>query len=129
MHDNPRVQRSLDWLGRYEDLLDDGQAFRDALEQRPPVDLLVPPGRAQVEECAHFLDCLETRRAPLTDGAAGLQVLQILHGAQHSLMTNGRPVALKLRGGAAEPSAAREEIPPVVTQPVATAKHEPVRSS
>lgn len=40
-----RIDRSLAWLSRYEPLLDDAAAFRAALEEPPPADLLVLPGR------------------------------------------------------------------------------------
>jgi len=43
-------------------------------------------------ECEHFLQCMATRETPCTDGTNGLRVLQILHAAQRSLMTNGQPV-------------------------------------
>jgi UDP-2-acetamido-3-amino-2,3-dideoxy-glucuronate N-acetyltransferase len=33
-------------------------------------------------ECRHFLECLETRAAPLTDGAEGLRVLEVLDACQ-----------------------------------------------
>ena len=46
------------------------------------------------EECAHFLHCIDRRTTPRTDGRNGIQILQILHAAQRSLMTNGRPVTL-----------------------------------
>lgn len=36
-------------------------------------------------ECRHFLDCVTTRRRPLTDGAEGLSVLEVLTACQHSL--------------------------------------------
>jgi predicted dehydrogenase len=44
------------------------------------------------QECLHFLNSIETRQTPRTDGQSGLRVLQILHAAQQSLVTNGRPV-------------------------------------
>ena len=43
-------------------------------------------------ECLHFINAIETRQTPRTDGLNGLRVLQILHAAQRSLMTNGNPV-------------------------------------
>ncbi len=49
-----------------------------------------------MEECLHFLDCVKTRRNPRTDGVNGVRVLQVLHGAQESLMRNGQPNALSL---------------------------------
>lgn len=47
-------------------------------------------------ECQHFLDCIEKRTTPLTDGESGLRVLRILTGAQRSLVTNGTPVQFNL---------------------------------
>jgi UDP-2-acetamido-3-amino-2,3-dideoxy-glucuronate N-acetyltransferase len=36
-------------------------------------------------ECAHFIECLATRKAPRTDGAKGLQVLKVLEACEESL--------------------------------------------
>ncbi len=47
----------------------------------------VPQEEPLRAECAHFLECLETRNAPRTDGAEGLRVLQVLKVCQHSLET------------------------------------------
>ncbi|MCL4222134.1 MAG: Gfo/Idh/MocA family oxidoreductase [Phycisphaerales bacterium] len=47
-------------------------------------------------ECEHFLMCVRTRSTPRTDGLSGVRVLQILHGAQQSLMRNGQPTAIRL---------------------------------
>jgi predicted dehydrogenase len=35
--------------------------------------------------CKHFVDCIQTGRPPLTDGRAGLKVVQLLEAAQQSL--------------------------------------------
>jgi predicted dehydrogenase len=45
-------------------------------------------------ECQAFLDAMASRRPPLTDGASGARVLQVLQAAQRSLITNGEPVIL-----------------------------------
>jgi predicted dehydrogenase len=45
-------------------------------------------------ECAAFLDAVATRRPPLTDGATGLRVLEVLQAAQRSLEMHGSPVRL-----------------------------------
>jgi UDP-2-acetamido-3-amino-2,3-dideoxy-glucuronate N-acetyltransferase len=45
-------------------------------------------------ECAHFLECLETRHTPQTDGGSGLAVLQVLEACQRSLEGGGVPVGL-----------------------------------
>ncbi|NVL89467.1 MAG: Gfo/Idh/MocA family oxidoreductase [Desulfobacterales bacterium] len=40
-------------------------------------------------ECAHFLECIESDRAPKTDGNNGIQVLKILNACQDSLEHHG----------------------------------------
>ena len=48
-------------------------------------------------ECEHFLECVTTRRTPLTDAESGVRVLQVLEACQASLEQNGRPVSLDER--------------------------------
>jgi predicted dehydrogenase len=45
-------------------------------------------------ECLHFLDCVKTRKQPLSDGQDGLRVVRVLDAAQRSLKSNGTPVAI-----------------------------------
>jgi UDP-2-acetamido-3-amino-2,3-dideoxy-glucuronate N-acetyltransferase len=40
-------------------------------------------------ECAHFLECCEERKAPVSDGEEGLRVLEVLNAAQRSLDGGG----------------------------------------
>jgi UDP-2-acetamido-3-amino-2,3-dideoxy-glucuronate N-acetyltransferase len=63
-------------------------------------------------ECAHFIECCDQRKAPITDGREGLRVLQVLNAAQQSLDKNGE---------AANPSlAARHSSPaPYFSHPTA----------
>ena len=49
-------------------------------------------------ECQHFLECLETRRRPDTDGEEGIRVLEILEACQKSLDRKGAVVALHKTG-------------------------------
>jgi UDP-2-acetamido-3-amino-2,3-dideoxy-glucuronate N-acetyltransferase len=42
-------------------------------------------------ECRHFLDCLETRRAPKSDGREGLRVLRVLEACQQSMQQRPAP--------------------------------------
>lgn len=49
-------------------------------------------------ECQAFLDAIETREPPLTDGVSGLAVLSVLQAAQRSLVMNGEPVSLPVPG-------------------------------
>ncbi len=51
------------------------------------------------DECRHFLDCMESREAPRTDGEEGLRVLRVLNACQQALERN-QPVAL---AGTGEP--------------------------
>lgn len=50
-----RIAASLAWLERYDPLIDDRAAFRAALDEPPPVDLLVPPGRAEPTQVQSLL--------------------------------------------------------------------------
>jgi predicted dehydrogenase len=45
-------------------------------------------------ECQHFVDCVRSRKAPLTDGRDGLRVVKVLAAAQASLEAHGAPVRL-----------------------------------
>jgi UDP-2-acetamido-3-amino-2,3-dideoxy-glucuronate N-acetyltransferase len=52
------------------------------------------PAEPLLEECAHFIDCVRTRRGPRTPGQEGVQVLQVLEACQRSMQMNGEPVQL-----------------------------------
>ncbi len=52
-------------------------------------------------ECRHFIECVQRRASPVTDGAEGLRVLRILNACQQSLQQEGRSVALGAASGAA----------------------------
>ncbi len=45
-------------------------------------------------ECLHFIDCVENRKQPLSDGHDGVRVVKVLDAAQRSLKNNGVPVAI-----------------------------------
>jgi UDP-2-acetamido-3-amino-2,3-dideoxy-glucuronate N-acetyltransferase len=66
--------------------------------QGEPVPLeIVEPLKA---ECQHFLDCMASRRTPVTDGAEGLRVLSLLDACQQSLLKGG----VAIEPGASEPA-------------------------
>jgi predicted dehydrogenase len=46
-------------------------------------------------EAAHFVRCVEQSERPLTDGEAGLRVVEILEAATASMKEQGRPVELQ----------------------------------
>jgi UDP-2-acetamido-3-amino-2,3-dideoxy-glucuronate N-acetyltransferase len=71
------------------------------LSNRQPVlrreaSTVVPLAREEPlrNECLHFIDCIRSRRQPLTDATSGVQVLKVLQACQISLQLNGRPVLL-----------------------------------
>jgi hypothetical protein len=54
---------------------------------------LVEPLR---EQTAHFLDCVDKRARPLSDGRNGLEVVCVLEAMQASMDRDGAPVAVRL---------------------------------
>jgi len=55
-------------------------------------DVLIPAFKFSEplrSECAHFVECIQTGRRPLTDGEHGRNVVSILEAAQHSMDTTG----------------------------------------
>ena len=46
------------------------------------------------DECAHFLNCIKTRKKPVTDSQSGIEVLKVLHACQKSIEQNGTLVKL-----------------------------------
>lgn len=47
-------------------------------------------------ECQHFIECVEKKTKPMTDGREGVKVVKILEKAQESLKKNGVPVKVNL---------------------------------
>jgi len=54
----------------------------------------VKSGEPLQVECAHFIDCVRERKAPLTDGRNGLMVVKILEAAQKSMDAAGVEIDL-----------------------------------
>jgi UDP-2-acetamido-3-amino-2,3-dideoxy-glucuronate N-acetyltransferase len=54
-----------------------------------------PPDEPLTLECRHFLECIESRKTPKTDGHDGWRVLKVLEASQRSLSMNGEPVQLE----------------------------------
>jgi UDP-2-acetamido-3-amino-2,3-dideoxy-glucuronate N-acetyltransferase len=61
-----------------------------------PVGLPIefPADEPLLLECRHFLECVEQRKTPKTDGRDGWRVLKVLEASQRSLSMNGEPVRL-----------------------------------
>jgi predicted dehydrogenase len=69
-------------------------SYGDALTVRSG-DILIPSVPLQEPlriECRHFVECVRTRKTPLTDGASGLKVVRVLAAAQASLEAGGAPM-------------------------------------
>ena len=86
--------RKADKLQLYDKRIDlvDGQF----VTQRPtPQTIELPPDEPLFLECRHFVDCVETRRTPKTDGNDAWRVLKVMEASQRSLSMNGEPVQLE----------------------------------
>ncbi|MEJ2070459.1 MAG: Gfo/Idh/MocA family oxidoreductase [Syntrophobacterales bacterium] len=58
-----------------------------------PERVEIPQAEPLKQECAHFLECIQTGQTPRTDGREGLAVLEILNEAQRSLDGSGQKTA------------------------------------
>ncbi len=74
----------VDWVAGKSPVARRAEATAVTLEAREPLE----------EECRAFLDAIETRIQPLTDGPSGVRVLSVLQAGQRSLEGAGAPVAL-----------------------------------
>ncbi|HSH00669.1 MAG TPA: Gfo/Idh/MocA family oxidoreductase, partial [candidate division Zixibacteria bacterium] len=54
----------------------------------------VPGGEPLADECRHFLSCIDSRKAPRSDGHEALRTLKVLNAAQQSLEGNGAPIEI-----------------------------------
>ena len=61
-------------------------------------------------ECQHFLDCINSGRAPLTSGEKGLDLVRVLEAASKSLKGGGAPVAMGPQPAPAAPLPGNLEI-------------------
>jgi len=67
-------------------------SYRTGDMRAPQLDIT----EALCTEASHFIDCIARSERPLTDGVAGLRVVQILEAATRSMAQQGLPVALDL---------------------------------
>jgi predicted dehydrogenase len=74
----------------------DIQLKNGALEALKPEGKCIEfqPGEPLAAECAHFIDCVSSRRPPLTPGEEGLNVLRVLQACHQSMQLNGEPVPM-----------------------------------
>ena len=86
--------RKTDKLQLYDKKIEliDGQFV---VEKPKPQPIEFPADEPLLLECRHFLECMETRVPPKTDGADAWRVLKVLEASQRSLSMNGEPVQLQ----------------------------------
>jgi predicted dehydrogenase len=76
-------------------LFDKEVAWKDGqIEVAQPKGVPIPYAADEPlrSECAHFVECVEAGREPLTSGEDGVRVLEVLQACQRSLSLNGEPV-------------------------------------
>jgi UDP-2-acetamido-3-amino-2,3-dideoxy-glucuronate N-acetyltransferase len=67
---------------------------KPVLQRGESTPVPLAPDEPLRKECEHFIECVRTRKEPLTNGENGVQVLKVLQACQTSLQLNGRPIAL-----------------------------------
>jgi predicted dehydrogenase len=45
-------------------------------------------------EAEHFIECVRTGTPPISNGASGLEVVEILEAASRSIAEQGKPISL-----------------------------------
>lgn len=60
-------------------------------EKAEPEYIQVEPSEPLQAECRHFVECIGSRKKPITDGYEGYRVLEVLDKAQKSLETQKSP--------------------------------------
>lgn len=73
-------------FGEHHFLMRDGDIHSPKIQVSEPLK----------NQCNHLLDCIETGRKPLTDGQAGLEVVQVMAAIDRSMLQNGAPVLLEV---------------------------------
>ncbi len=73
---------TVDWMGGQIPVANKAEATLVELTPNEPLRV----------ECEHFLQCIRTRKTPLSGGDSGLRVLEVLEAAQASLDHAGAPV-------------------------------------
>jgi predicted dehydrogenase len=73
--------------GEYHFLMRDGNIVSPRVEVSEPLK----------NQCNHFLNCVNQRTKPLTDGHAGLAIVRVMSAVDESIKLNGAPVFIHHR--------------------------------
>jgi predicted dehydrogenase len=71
-------------------VVDTFASFRASVREGDITIPKVPGGEPLKSECDHFLECIEKKKAPLTDAALGTRVVRALEAITRSLAAGGR---------------------------------------
>ena len=94
--DDSRASEKIRLYDKGVDTKQDYETYGEYLAIRTG-DIVIPQiktGEPLAAECRHFLECIEKRERPRSDGHEGLRVLKVLDAAQKSLQAGGAPVSL-----------------------------------
>ncbi|WP_219725808.1 Gfo/Idh/MocA family protein [Cylindrospermopsis raciborskii] len=75
------------------------QGGMPVVRQTSETTLFIEEKEPLLLECQHFLECIKTRKSPLTDGSSALKVLKTLEASELSLQKGGLPISLNQIGG------------------------------
>jgi len=82
--------KGVDIMPHYDDYSEFHLAYRHGDIIIPKIDQAEP----LKIECAHFIDCINGKATPLSDGTMGLQVVEVLEKACISINEGGKPQQL-----------------------------------
>ncbi len=79
------IDDRVDSFGEFQILLRDGDIISPKIEAKEPLK----------EQCRHFIECIEQRKRPLTDGNNGLDIVRVMEAIEVSVKKGGIPVEVK----------------------------------
>jgi predicted dehydrogenase len=85
VYDHLDVDNQIKIFDKGVDLLEDQERYKVLVQYRTG-DVLVPKvDQTEPLEiaCQHFVDCIRDNKTPITDGIAGLRVVELLEGAEN----------------------------------------------
>ena len=95
--DDLETSEKLKVYDRGVSLTDDVGKLYDILVSYRMGDMWAPRLSAAeplLNEASHFIDCIDARKTPITDGRLGLQVIEMLEAATRSMNQRGHPIEL-----------------------------------
>ena len=87
VYDHLDAENQIKIFDKGVEVREDGDRYK-ALVQYRTGDLLIPKidqTEALETACTHFIHCIQTGETPITDGHAGLRVVELLEAAERSM--------------------------------------------